>query len=458
VEADSAVDVLVVGGGPAGAATAMGLHRRGRRVLVVDDGAARPGPGCWTLALATIDMLQTAGFDAEAVARAAGQRRVGAFAMHWRGDVETRMSDAWHVEPSRLRAALQGQLRSLGIPVRSQTVWRGRGADGRHILSGARASHVTAALMIDARGRRGRRTGTATAALGATLGCAEHDEPTTQRLAAVDDGWLWAGRLDDGWCVHATVDASRLRGIPGAQRLPLLRALLRQAPAFAAWARAPLLTGPWVSEAGGGWPVLSRAAGQGVPVGDAALTLDPLSAQGVLAALRGAAQAVALIETRLQAPEHSALAETFYRDRLSEQAEADQHHGARLYAEAEVSASAQFWSARRGTQGGSAPRSASSARPLPHHQSVVRLSAASRLEQTAILVPEGIRPGLALCMPGSRRPLGFVAGIPIHTLLAMLGDGCALGELRRRWARVLLLPHVDALILHLWTNEALTTE
>lgn len=72
--------------------------------------------------------------------------------------------------------------------------------------------------------------------------------------------------------------------------------------------------GPWVCEACGGWPV-SPGAGD-LAVGDAALALDPLSSQGVAAALRGAAQAAAVVHTRLRAPEHAALANAFYRDRL----------------------------------------------------------------------------------------------------------------------------------------------
>lgn len=312
-------DVAVLGGGPAGCATAIGLRRRGvDRVLVVE--AARPdrvrvGESIPPDSRAILDRL---GVSARFLAD--GHEPCLGSCSAW-GGAELGYNDflfnphghGWHLDRSRFDASLAAGAAEAGADVLSG--WEFKAADRAaagifelRLADGGREPRtVSARFVVDATGRGSRFA----RAMGArqlfhdrlTCVLAFLRRPSASRLTqltmleAVEYGWWYAARLPgervavavasdphvvrraalhtrDGWLAGLAA-TEHLAGELGDCRLPRGRMTARTAPSF----------------------VLDRAAGADwLAVGDAAASCDPISAQGIHNALRdglGAAGAVA---------------------------------------------------------------------------------------------------------------------------------------------------------------------
>jgi flavin-dependent dehydrogenase len=304
-------DVVVVGGGPAGSAAAIGLARRGASVVVLErtryeeqrvGETLAPETGWWLRALRggqpgpTCDHLSSPGIrsvwgDSEP------RERCFVFDPHGSG---------WHVDRRRFDADLSRSAGCAGAVVlegaalaaceRQGGSWRlsGRCLQGRFDLS--------CGFVVDASGRRAVVARTQ----GARRVCAdplvavvrylsdEFREPEACALIeAVEQGWWYTAPLPGNRIVAAFLtDADLVGGHPA----KAWDASLAGAPFTASRlaGRGAVAEARCVA-AGGSW--LDRVWGAGwLAAGDAAAAHDPLSGHGVLRALRGglrAAQAVA---------------------------------------------------------------------------------------------------------------------------------------------------------------------
>ena len=297
------VDVVVVGGGPAGAAAAIPAARAGLRVLLIHDATRRGAVRPETLPGAAGPIL--ARLTGRPEPPGSGHRRGAGVITTWGGrhpvsrpTILEPCGGPWHVDRSTFDVGLREFARASGVdiwPGRATRVERVTGtASDLTVQSADGGSRVVRArTVVDATGRRAsiaRRFGARRRSID-RLACVSwslelsrestRDVPSA-RVTACADGWWFgcAGPGTGGWVSRFT-------------DVHLLRSSFETIAAT-----RPSLPEALGDQFGEGWIVRQRAvtdartarldpvAGPGwAAVGDAAGAFDPLSSQGLVRAL-----------------------------------------------------------------------------------------------------------------------------------------------------------------------------
>lgn len=299
-----AVDVAIVGAGPAGSVAAALLARAGRRVALIE---AEPPPGPdappkigETLPAAADRLLRAHGLPAAADDPA--HRPIAGAATLWDGPVQRTDGFAdpegpgLRLDRRRFDAALRMAALSAGAtPVTARVRRVEPTADGWRL-----PGLFEAVWLIDATGRAAR--------IARSLGAESEREPAQIALWAVgaappadrtpvdrtliereadSAGWWYGARLPDGRplaALHTDArDAAWVRADPARWRARLAAArLLAETLDANAFETAPL----HAADARGGRLVRPVGAGW-LACGDAALHVDPIASQGIFNALAG---------------------------------------------------------------------------------------------------------------------------------------------------------------------------
>ncbi len=309
----SAVDVVVVGAGPAGCAAAAAAVGAGASVALLhyapgDRSGARPafrvgeGAAPGTPQLINEIFGKTDGFHAGA--HLSCPSIVSAWGRSQPAVVDHMLNPlghAWSLDRSRFDSDLRAAAERLGVDVRSgaKAGIAERAAGGWTIAfsdADRGADSIRGRVVIDASGRAGRvaqQQGTRKrhldrqVALWAVWAVDERDQSSSLYIEAVRDGWWYSALLPGQrrMVVYLT-DADllpadlpeRLGLAESARRLDLIGSVLGVSD------RPRLVFGPRLTSARTGW--LERFSGPGwLSAGDAACTYDPLSGRGMIAAL-----------------------------------------------------------------------------------------------------------------------------------------------------------------------------
>lgn len=317
--ADDSADVVVVGGGPAGAAVAIGLARRGRRVVVLERAPAWRWRACGVFTspatVAALGRLGVAAADIDRIARRIPAMRVEtASGTRFRltyGDDGSLRAAAVGLDRSALDPHLLDLARAAGAEVRTGVSVRGF-RDGTVTLGDG--ASIAAGVVVGADGLRSIVAHEAGVVRRPPLGDrpaltfhVEEPDPDAirdARMIVFDGGYVGlapvpGSRVNVGIVLAAVAWRRRLRA-DGADAVA--RAVMAAIPAAAddpvPWA-APRIC----DEIAGAAPVGARVSRRSGPdwllVGDAAGFLDPFTGEGLHRALRSAELAVAAVERSL---------------------------------------------------------------------------------------------------------------------------------------------------------------
>jgi flavin-dependent dehydrogenase len=318
---DHCIEVLVVGGGPAGTAAAIACAQAGLQVVLLErhvGGLDRPGE---TLHPGVEPVFERLGVF-QAVMNAGPLRHAGHW-IRWTGDTVPRFEAFGHdargpwlgfqVNRASLNMLLMNRARALGVRVmQPQVAHQPIIRAGRVVGVTIDGSAIEAKVTIDATGGRhwlARALGMPVHQYSrkliawygyATGQCPHHDGAPA--LAVSDAGWLWTARVLSGlyaW-VRLDLDANATSKPGPPEAFSELEPVGSIRGANVTWRRAEAFTGPGY-----------------VLAGDAAAVVDPLASHGVLRALMSGVAAAHFVVGALRRGESEVLGAAAYRRWLS---------------------------------------------------------------------------------------------------------------------------------------------
>lgn len=445
-------DVCVIGGGPAGATIARRLALSGHRVCLFEK-SRYPHPKIGeSLTPNILPLLETLGLR-ERVEQASFSRPEKNL-VRW-SSASVRLSDpdaprGLVVDRARFDGLLLEAAREAGVKV-----WQPAEVLRPHLTNAgnwnvtvrceAGLLKIKARYLVDATGKvnvlRGkrRRCSAATIALYAYWRNAGID-PSTVLVEAGPDEWFWGATLPDG-AFNAMVfaDPSRVRHRAG--QLPKLESLYRSMLARSSLLRG-CLKGTLASKVKGcdassyvdEHPIDERS----IKVGEASFSIDPLSSQGVQAAINSGLQGSIVVHTLLTRPEQGAAAMEFYRARQHETVAYHQSLAAKYYSESRFHDGSEFWRKRAGVELQAPPvrspgRSASS--PAFSSESLLRLSDATSFVPTPCITGDIITNVPALAHPELERPIAYLNNIEVSCLFSSPAQDRTVADIIRAWSR-----------------------
>lgn len=449
-------DVAIVGGGPSGLTAAIRLHRMGRSVVVLRRPTAQasrvesltPGVAGILGYLGAADVLSRSA--AEPVRRHRVSWATPAVIDREAGDG----ASGSLVRRLRFDDEFCSAAERLGVPVRASSGPTSVERKDEHLLVRYVENDVErvaiARHVLDATGRQKgpmrRPLGPALVALSGTS-LAERGQ-AQMMVEAVSEGWLWAGRLEDGSLqvtgfTDPSFTHSRWPGEPGRA----LRALMASSNLFSHLAGTVSLeavcdagsyfTEDWLQE--NWWRI-----------GDAVLSVDPLSSSGVEKSMRFALQAALAANTVLQGGDGK-IAQAFLRQRLDDAR--DRHVAWRQehYGSCQRWPDAAFWKERRVAQ---VPVQPVANQPEPSKVSLRELlgvpvvGSAVRFQSTPCALDERIEMKTAVVHPNLGEPVAFVEGVELVPLLQLCLGMKSYPALIDAWSRV--LPRERAVRICAW--------
>ena len=451
------VDVVIVGGGPAGANAAALLAAWGRSVVVVHGDSPAPSLA-ESLPLSTRKLFQFLGL-AEIVDAAGFHPNHGNISRWADEEILARTDgDGYHVQRARFDRLLrdhalargavvvEGHARNIEVEGTVTVARKGlsecRSYRGRYVLDcSGRAG------AIASRGLRRLVTGCRTLAIAAEWECARwpEEEWTYAFVESYRDGWAWSVPLSPArrQCT-VMIDADRTT-VRKADLTDLYDRELQKAVGISErLASARPIGRPWACDASI-YDCVKAFDGCALLVGDAASFVEPLSSGGVKKALSSSWRAAVVINTCLDKPEMQTAACEFY-DRRERQVWADyQRHTAAFFREAACTYGDRFWSTRAAAVAslrvaaeddlsdadlGRDPRVCSAFERLRRMQ-IGRLKQGMKatFAETAVIEGRLVVMRQAVVVPGGGMPIRFAAGVNLPEVLRISAEGLDVSSL-----------------------------
>jgi flavin-dependent dehydrogenase len=446
------VDVLVIGGGPAGAVAAGLLASWNRSVLLVHRVSGQPSLA-ESLPASTRKLLKF--LDLLAVVDAACFHPNHGNLSRWAGTpaVATSADAGYHVPRHEFDRRLRERAQTQGAAIVNGQVQRVEGRDPVQVEIVRSAGDVitrSARVVLDCSGRAGviarrglRRFDVGYRTLAVAAEWESNDWPEAEGSYTIvdsySDGWAWSVPLSPTRR-QCTVMLDRERtAISKASLVAVYRAELRKAVGIEErLVGATQISQPWACDASPYGAV--RAADNGaLLVGDAASFIEPLSSAGVKKAMTSAWRAAVVANTYLAKPEMLQAASDFYNRREQQVYHECVRRSAAFFKEAAAAYPDAFWTTRAASSpevtvdSGSDLADQDLAGDPSIRLAFERLRAAPglsvsrtpgfRIEAAAVIEGREVVLRDAIVIPGLESPVRFAAGINLPELVR-ISTGC----------------------------------
>ena len=452
------VEIGVLGGGPAGSCVAQRLAELGHEVWLIEQSLfPRPhiGESLTPAILPLLDQLEL-----REIMEEAGFLRPHQAIIHWGGELRIKTYEGepgLQVDRGRFDQLLLESAREAGVeilqPVRVTSAMRlDAGGWQLNLNRAGRTELLQCEYLIDASGQsvvanKRKRLGVATLALYGYWKNSGMTGPES-RVEAAENLWFWSAPLPDNLinaCVF--VDPKTCAGIGRDHLEGFYRQQLQGSSLLAPCLSGTLVDNPMppVNHSPTG-PITACNASASysespvsedlIRVGDACVTLDPISSQGVQSAISMALQAAVVVHTQLSLSERGELAAEFYRQRQQETITRHQRWASRFYAEQAAVTASEFWQARAAgheADGASDLTVSPETTPLPRNTQLMLHPAAS-FTALPILKGDLVTSAKALSHPSLERPIAFVEHIELVPLIELLTTGDTLEDIVTKWS------------------------
>lgn len=291
---------------------------------------------------------------------------------------------------------------------------------------------VQARYLVDATGRRGRlggrkrRVSRPLFALYAYWKDTGVRGPET-RVEAGESTWYWGAPLPDG-SFNATVFLAP--GSIGEDREARYERLLQRSVLLKGCVAGRRLGRVLCCDASSYCD--EEPVGESVlKIGEANYSIDPLSSQGVRAAMGSAVHGAIVLNTMLRRPDSAATACRFYRARQQEAVELHRLWAGRHYAGPARIYGTAFWRSRAVED---RPPAAATDNAALDPETWIALAPETRIVATARIEGDFIVEGRAVEHPGLARPLAWLDGYDVPDLLQQLTVPARVTDVVSRWS------------------------
>jgi flavin-dependent dehydrogenase len=434
----------------------MHLAKLGHETVLVDR-AARPGPPrSESLAASILPICESLQLH-DTINAAAFKRETRAVLLWESGTIQEKELDAAPsllVERAQFDASLRAAAQSLGV----RLIAPAAAHSPQHLSAGGWLIPVSihdgsivikAGFLVDARGKRRRvwpNEGTPhTAAISAVWLLTDPSFVET-RIESGDDEWFWGSNLPGGsYAATIFLDTVRVAGLTRVSRTELYQALLARSKLLRGLLRGNMAWPVWVRDATAG--IAETLIGRDfIRVGDTAMSIDPLSSQGLQTAMLSAIQGSVVVHTMLTACSDSLAAIEFYRERRHAAFRQATSNAARIYGN--CSRKSSFWLRRRLPQErvpSAVPRAPEIAIPVTCR---LRVAQALQIVECPVLVGAIITRASALRHPALEHPIAYRGNISIAPLVGEIDEPLTPDQILRRWT--LRIPRDTAMDIMNW--------
>lgn len=461
-------EVCIVGGGPAGACTALGLEKRGHDTCIIESASFPRRQIGESLSSGILPLLEQLGVR-DHVENAGFFRPDSAF-IYW-GKLQGRVArpreergfqvDRGKFDQLLINAATRAGARLLqpamaNRPMETRDGWKipVRIADKSSVTIFSKHLVIATGRRHYLKRYRRRLTFPLLGIYGYWRNCKL--EGIESRVEAVSDGWLWCAPLPGG-LVNAAVflDPSSAFFSNREQIRQHYLKRLSESKSFRSCVKGELIESLKACDASS-YVMREPAGSNWIYVGDAALGIDPLSSQGVQTAIKTAILATAVIHTQLCKSSGHAAASNFYKDRLIEIAHRHRTITERFYSDQAAIFDTEFWRKRMApsTPRSENPPTPSSAgfRHVPNLATCLRLASGARLIDQPVLVGDFIESRKALQYSHFHRPIAFIQNIELAPLILHIDGHRAVKEIIAGWTRIIGLESACRILA--WLLEA----
>jgi len=458
-------DICVIGGGPAGSATAHRLASLGHEVCLIErQSFPRHHIGA-SLPSSILPLLEVIG--ARDRVESAGFLRPRQIIVWWSEATPTIRTlpgpPGFHVDRGEFDQLLLQNAEANGVrvlqPAQAMPPERLSGGGWTtRLRQDGQPKEVISRFVVDASGDRSilpgrrKRVSAPLLALYAHWRSVDGGE-IAGRVEAGENEWFWHAPLGGEKSVAVVfLDPKRLSGTSRKNIEIAYRELLGRCRLFRD-VRLGGAAGPVKACDASSRYAEEPAAPDLVRVGDANLSVDPLSSQGVQLAIASGIQAAVVVNTLAKYPENSHAAIAFYRDRQKERIRQYSAKTAAFYQERAIVCDQPFWRERAISTGDTTSPVVATERL--DRNCPIQLSDTAKIEKTPTLEGEIIASRPALHHRTLNRPVAYFDGVEIVPLLNRVRPGQQARAVVESWSERVSSEHGWKIMQWLWDRKIL---